>query len=151
MVRILLILLAAVVAIILWNAGAATIGVVPLFLLCLIGSVGKGHARKISKLLQQYADSGDLSSPIYELPEPEAQSVLRAICTLTGTSLQKARRDFIITLTAQTGFYWFLGGSAQVLCTLTPKNGDRPALHSRLTVRYKQQASVRALRITEIK
>lgn len=104
MVRILLILLAAVVAIILWNAGAATIGVVPLFLLCLIDSVGKGHARKISKLLQQYADSGDLSSPIYELPEQEAQSLLRAICTLTGTSLQKTRRDFIITLTAQTGF-----------------------------------------------
>ena len=151
MMRILLIFLAVVVAIILWNAGAATVGAVPLFLLYLMGSVGKGHAQKISALMQEYVDTGSRSSPIFEFPGKEAQDALNAICTVTGTSLQKTRRDYTITLTAQAGFFWCLGGSAKVLCSLSPKNGDRLALHARLSVRYKQQVAVHALRITEIK
>lgn len=150
MMRILLILVAAVVAIILWNAGAA-VGAVPLFLLYLIGSVGKGHARKISELMQQYVDTGNRSSPIFEFPEKEAQDALNAICALTGTSLQKTRRDYTITLTAQVGVFWYFGGSTRILCTLSAKDGERSPLQTRLTIRYKQQVAVHALRITEIK
>ena len=150
MMRILLILLAAVVAIILWNAGAAAVGAVPLFLLYLMGSVGKGHAQKISALMQEYVDTGSRSSPIFEFPEKEAQDAPNAICALTGTSLQKTRRDYTITLTAQAGFFWYFGGNARILCTLSAKDEERSPLQTRLTIRYKQQVAVHALRITEI-
>ena len=151
MKHVLLMLLAAVAAIILWNAGAAVIGAVPLFLLCLMGSVGTGHARKIGELMQQYADKGDRSSAIFELPEKEAQGMMNAICELSGASLHKTRRDYTITLTAQSGFFWYFGGSAKVLCRLTAKDGEHPPLQTRLAIRYKQQIAVRALRIISIK
>ena len=150
MLRVALILLAAVAAIILWHAGAAAVGAFPLFLLCLMGSVGKGHARKLGELLQQYAERGDRSSAIFELPEKEAQNMMNAICALSGTPLHKTRRDYAITLTGLSGFFWYFGGSAKVLCRLTAKAGDHPPLQTMLTIRYKQQIAVRALRITGI-
>ena len=151
MLRVALILLAAVVAIILWHAGAATVGAFPLFLLCLMGSVGKGHTRKIGELLQQYAERGDRSSAIFELPEKEAQDMMNAVCALSGASLHKTRRDYTLTLTGLSGFFWYFGGSAKVLCRLTAKDGNHPPLQTRLTIRYKQQIAVRALRIISIK
>ena len=151
MLHVALILLAAVVAIILWHAGTVAVGALPLFLLCLMASVGKGHARKIGELLQQYADSGDHSSPIFELPEKNAQGMINAICALNGASLQKTRRDYTVTLAGSSGFYWYLGGSAKVLCRLTAKNGEHPPLQAVFTIRYKQQIAVHALRIISIK
>ena len=151
MLRVALILLAAVAAIILWHAGASAVGAFPLFLLCLMGSVGKGHARKLGELLQQYADSGDRSSAIFELPQKDAQSMINAICARSGASLQKTRQDYTVTLTGMSGFFWYFGGSANVLCRLTAKDGEHPPLQTRLAIRYKQQIAVRALRIISIK
>ena len=151
MLLVALILLAAVVAIILWHAGAATVGAFPLFLLCLMGSVGKGHTRKIGELLQQYAERGDRSSAIFELPEKEAQDMMNAVCALSGASLHKTRRDYTLTLTGLSGFFWYFGGSAKVLCRLTATDGEHPPIQTMLTIRYKQQIAVRALRIISIK
>lgn len=148
--RILLILLGTVLAIILWNAGAATVGALPLLLLCMAANTGKGHARKLGELMQQYADKGDRSSAIFELPEKEAQDMMNAVCALSGASLHKTRRDYTLTLTGLSGFFWYFGGSAKVLCRLTAKDGEHPPLQTRLTIRYKQQVAVRALRIISI-
>jgi len=116
-----------------------------------MGSVGKGHAQKLGELLQQYADSGDRSSAIIELPEKEAQDMMNAVCALSGASLHKTRRDYTLTLTGLSGFFWYFGGSAKVLCRLTAKDGEHPPLQTRLAIRYKQQIAVRALRIISIK
>lgn len=151
MLRIALILLAAVAAIILWNAGAAVVGAVPLFLLCMVVSVGKGHARKVCELLLQYVDRGDRSSQLWELQEQDAQNVLNAVCALSGASLQKTRRDYTIALTAQHGLYWYFGGSAKVLCRLTAKDSAKPPLQATLNIRYKSQMAVHPFRICEIK
>lgn len=147
----LLILAGAAAAILLWNVGGAVVGAIPLFVICMMVSIGRNNARKISGLLQQYAENGDRSSPIYELPEEEAQNVLSAICTLSSATLQRARRDYAITLSARGGFFWFLGGNAALRCTLTPKAGSVSPLHTRLSVHYRQQTAVRAWKIICIK
>ena len=149
--KLLIILLVTVLAIILWHAADASIGVLPLALLYLAWSVGKNYARKIGEFLRQYADNGDTSSKIFELPEQEAHQLLHVLCETTGKSLQNARRDFEISLTAQSGAFWGFGGSATLLLHAVPRDASAATLRATIHIRYKQQMAVRPWRITQIK
>lgn len=148
--KLLIILLAIILAIILWHAADASIGVLPLALLYLAWSVGRNYARKIGEFLRQYADSGDASSKLFELPEQEARQLLHILCETTGSSLQKSRRDFELSFTAQSGAFWGFGGSAALLLHAVPRDADDPTLRATIHIRYKQQMAVRPWRITQI-
>lgn len=149
--KLLPILLATILAIILWHAADATIGVLPLALLYLAWSVGKNDARKLGEFLRQYADNGDASSKMYELPEQEARQLLHIVCETTGENLQKSRRDFELFFIAQSGVFWGFGGSAVLLLHAEPRNADTAPLQATLHIRYKQQMAVRPWRITQIR
>lgn len=149
--KLLPILLAAILAIILWHAASATIGVLPLALLYLAWSIGKNNTRKIGDFLRQYTDSGDASSKIYELPEQQARQLLHIVCETTGRSLQNARRDFELSFTAHSGTFWGFGGSAALLLHAVPRDASAATLRATIHIRYKQQMAVRPWRITQIK
>lgn len=149
--KLLTILLIAILAMILWHAADATIGVLPLALASLAWSVGKSHARKIGEFLLQYAGSGDASSKMFELPEQEARQLLHILCEATGENLQKSRRDFDLSFTAQSGVFWGFGGSAALLLRAVPRDAGDPTPQATIHLRYKQQMAVRPWRISQIK
>lgn len=122
----------------------------PVFIWYIVKALGMDFAREICAIFQSVVYTREYSSSRVQLKQSEENILLKVIKAQTRKSLRELQ-DCTVKFIPRKAKWWYLGGSATILCSVYhSRDGQSVSMSILLTVRYKQQFSVKPWLIVDI-